>query len=74
MMGTVLIGTHIVLNKFNPNSPQDGFEKFFHNPENQKSLSNNLIWGISKSTIYPDNMWVCTLNNLTKFDSNNLQA
>ena len=70
--GNILIGTHIGLNKFNPDSPQDGFEKFFYNPENQKSLSDNLIWGISKSTLYPDNMWVCTLNNLTKFNSKKL--
>ncbi len=72
--GNILIGTHIGLNKFNPDSPQDGFEKFFYNPDNQKSLSNNLIWGISKSTLYPDNMWICTLNNLTKFDSKNLHV
>jgi len=67
--GNILIGTHIGLNKFNPDSPQDGFEKFFYSPDSQKSLSDNLIWGISKSTLYPDNMWVCTLNNLTRFNS-----
>ena len=67
--GNILIGTHMGLNKFNPDSPQDGFEKFFYNPDSQKSLSNDLIWGLSKSTLYPDNMWVCTLNNLTKFNS-----
>jgi len=70
--GNILIGTHIGLNKFNPDSPQSGFEKFFYNLDNQKSLSNNLIWGISKSTLYPDNVWICTLNNLTKFDSEKL--
>jgi len=70
--GNILIGTHIGLNKFNPDSPQAVFEKYFYNPDNQKSLSNDLIWGISKSTLYPDNVWICTLNNLTKFDSEKL--
>ena len=70
--GNLLIGTHIGLNKFNPDSPQDGFEKFFFNSDDQNSLSGNLIWGISRSTLYPDYVWVCTLNNLTKFNSEKL--
>jgi len=67
--GNLVIGTHIGLNKLNPDLPQEGFEKFFFNPDNQKSLSNNLVWGISKSTLHRDIIWICTLNNLTKFDS-----
>jgi len=67
--GNILIGTHNGLNKFNPDLPHDGFKDFFFNPDNRNSLSNNLIWGISKSTLYPDIIWICTSNNLTKFDS-----
>jgi len=70
--GNILVGTHDGLNIFNPDLPQDGFEKFFFNPDNRKSLSNNLIWGISKSTLNPDIIWICALNNLTKFDSEKL--
>ena len=70
--GNILIGTHIGLSIFNPDSPQDGFENFFFNPDNKKSLSNNLIWGISKSAFYPDIVWICTLNNLTKFNPEEL--
>jgi ligand-binding sensor domain-containing protein len=70
--GNILIGTHIGLSKFNPDSPQDGFENFFFNPDDANSLSDNLIWGISKSEFYPDIVWICTLNNLTKFNSQKL--
>ena len=36
-------------------------------PYNQNSLSDNLIWGFEKSTLYPNKIWICTLNNLTRF-------
>ncbi len=47
--GNLLIGTYIGLNIFNPSQPDDGFKRFYHNPENESTISNNLIWALSKS-------------------------
>ncbi len=69
--GNLIIGTYIGLNKFNPDLPQNGFEHYYYDPGNQMSLSNNLIWSLSKSEIYNNIIWVCTFNNLTKYDSKN---
>jgi len=69
--GNLIIGTYIGLNKFNPELPNNGFEHFYSSKENQNSLSNNLIWSLSKSEIYYNIIWICTFNNLTKFDSKN---
>ncbi len=70
--GNIFIGTYIGLNKFNPEFPQNGFENFYYDSENPNSLSDNLIWGFSKSVLHPDVIWTCTLNNLTKFNPKNL--
>ncbi|MCW8805338.1 MAG: response regulator [Ignavibacteriaceae bacterium] len=70
--GNIFIGTYIGLNKFNPEFPQNGFEKFYYDSENQNSLSGNLIWGFSKSVLHPGVIWIGTLNNLTKFNPKNL--
>jgi len=70
--GNILIGTYIGLCKFNPDLPQNGFERFYYNPKNQNSLSDNLIWGLSKSLIDSNFVWVGTSNNITKFNSANL--
>ena len=67
--GNLIIGTYIGLNKLNPDLPDSGFEHFYYNKENQNSLSNNLIWSLSKSEIYNNIIWVCTFNNLTKYNS-----
>ena len=69
--GNLIIGTYNGLNKFKPKSPQNGFEHFYFSKENANSLSNNLIWSLSKSDFYPNIIWICTFNNLTKFDSQN---
>lgn len=66
--GNLLIGTYKGLNKFNPTFPQNGFEHFYKNPNDSNSLSGNLIWAFSNSTLHPDDIWICTLNNLTKFN------
>jgi signal transduction histidine kinase/ligand-binding sensor domain-containing protein/DNA-binding response OmpR family regulator len=65
----IIIGTYTGLNKFNPDLPENGFEHFYYNNDNYNSLSGNLIWSLSKSDFYPGIIWICTFNNLTKFDS-----
>ena len=66
--GNVLIGTYIGFNRFNPDSINKGFKRFYFNPKNEKSISNNLIWAITKSNYYQNVFWVGTANGLDKFN------
>ena len=70
--GKILIGTYIGFNMFDPRHPESGFQKFYYAAADPKSLSNNLIWGLSKSSIDPNIIWIGTHNNLTKFNSTDL--
>jgi signal transduction histidine kinase/ligand-binding sensor domain-containing protein/DNA-binding response OmpR family regulator len=67
--GNMLIGTYIGLCKFNPALPENGFECFYYDPENQNSLSNNLIWALSKSSTDPNIIWIGTADKLTKLNT-----
>ena len=69
--GNLLIGTYIGLNRFNPSLPQNGFEQFYHNPKDENSLSNNLIWALSKSLLDSNIIWIATANKLTKLNTAN---
>ena len=69
--GNIIVGTYLGLNKFNPDLPRKGFEHFYFSNEQPNSLSNNLIWSLSESRFYPNKIWICTFNNLTKFDPRN---
>ena len=69
--GNLLIGTYIGLNRFNPNLPQNGFEQYYYNPKNENSLSNNLIWTLSKSLLDSNIIWIATANKLTKLNTAN---
>ena len=70
--GNILIGTYIGFNIFDPEHPQSGFQKFYYTANNPNSLSDNLIWGLSKSSTDPNIIWIGTHNNLTKLNSSNL--
>ena len=69
--GNIIVGTYIGLNKFNPDKPSKGFEHFYYGNNNNKSLSGNLIWSLFKSDFYPGIIWICTFNNLTKYNPKN---
>ncbi len=64
------ISTYNGLNKFNPDSSENIFKKYYTNRENPNSLSNNLIWSITKSKYYPDLMWIGTADGLVSLDNN----
>lgn len=68
----LLIGTYIGLSKFNPQNEKNGFQRFHNDPDNVKSLSSDLIWALSKSTVDPSIIWVGTSHNLSKFISADL--
>ncbi len=69
--GNILIGTYNGLNIFNPDKPKNGFETFYHDSNNSNSLSSNIIWGLSKSTIDSNIIWIGTFNNVTKYNTQN---
>ncbi len=70
--GNIIIGTYIGLNKFNPDVPENGFERFYYNPDDKNSLSSNLIWSLTRSAFDKNIIWICTSNHLTKFNSERL--
>ncbi len=69
--GNILIGTYNGLNIFNPDKPKNGFKTFYHDSDNPNSLSSNIIWGLSKSTIDSNIIWIGTFNNVTKYNTRN---
>ncbi|MEO8398894.1 MAG: two-component regulator propeller domain-containing protein, partial [Ignavibacteriaceae bacterium] len=67
--GNIIVGTYNGLNKLNPRKPEDGFERFYYNPNTKNSLSSNLIWELTKSPSDPKVIWVETSDNLTKLNT-----
>ncbi|MFO7527108.1 MAG: two-component regulator propeller domain-containing protein, partial [Ignavibacteriaceae bacterium] len=67
--GNIIIGTYHGMNKFNPDLPFTGFDKFFSINNDPNSLSNSQIYNISKSKTDPDIFWIGTPSGLTKFNS-----
>ena len=67
--GNLLIGTYAGLNKFNPSNNKSVFEKYFADKTNPNSLTDDLIWNITKSKIDPDIYYISTYKGLTIFDS-----
>ncbi len=66
--GNFLIATYNGLNKFNPNSSQNIFERYYKIDGRDDWLSNNLIWKLTRSEIEPDIIWISTADGLTKYD------
>ncbi len=67
--GNIIIGTYIGLNIFNPTNPENGFRKYYNEPNNKYSLSNNLIWSLSQSSIDSNIIWIGTHNNITRLNT-----
>lgn len=65
--GNLLIATYFGLNKFNP-AVSDDFERYYHSPSDKNSISNNIIWCLTKSTLDSNIIWLGTANGLTKFN------
>ncbi|MCU0414171.1 MAG: hypothetical protein MUE91_07205, partial [Ignavibacteriaceae bacterium] len=65
--GYLWISTYNGLNKYNLKSNSDTFIKFYSDPNKNNSLSNNLIWEVSKSDFEPDILWIGTANGLLKY-------
>ncbi|MBK7631237.1 MAG: hypothetical protein IPJ23_11155 [Ignavibacteriales bacterium] len=67
--GNLLISTYIGLNKFNYKKSKNYFTHFFNDSHNPNTISNNLIWSISKSDYNPDLIWIGTADGLNSYHS-----
>jgi len=67
--GNIIVGTYNGLSVFNPNKLQNGFKTFYHDPENLNSLSDNIIWMLSKSSIDSNIIFIGTFKSITKYNS-----
>lgn len=67
--GNLLISTYIGLNKFNYKKSKNYFTHFFNDSHNPNTISNNLIWSISKSDYDPDLIWIGTADGLNSYHS-----
>lgn len=65
--GNIYIATYIGFNKFNP-SVSNEFERFYHKPSEKNSISNNIIWSVSKSSLDSNQIWLGTANGLTIYN------
>jgi len=66
--GNIFIATHHGFNKFNPYSSND-FERFYSKPSEPNSLSDNMIWSMSKSSLDSNIIWLGTANGLTAYNT-----
>jgi len=69
--GNLWIGTYSGLNRFNPKRNKHLFKKYFADKTNPNSLTSNLIWNITKSSIDSDILYIATYRGLTIFNLKN---
>ncbi len=67
--GNILIGTYYGFDKFNLEAPGKGFKKFFYDPVNPNSLSDDQIYNLSKSSTDSNIIWIGTPSGLTEYYS-----
>lgn len=65
-LGNFWIGTYYGLNKLNLQKSFTRFEKYFYEKDNSNSLSDNLIWGITQSSIDKNIFYIGTSNGITE--------
>ncbi len=67
-VGFIWISTYNGLNRLNPKNTSIGFDIFFSSESNQNSISNNLVWRISQSTVNKNLLWIGTANGLCTYE------
>ena len=65
------ISTYNGLNRFNPQSSPAIFTHFFNEPGNPNSISNNVVWYLTKSKSDPSLIWIGTADGLTSYRTDN---
>jgi signal transduction histidine kinase/ligand-binding sensor domain-containing protein len=69
--GNILIGTYLGLNIFNYEKSKSKFTHIYSDKNNPNSLSNNLIWSLTKSEFDSNLIWIGTADGLTGYYSDN---
>jgi signal transduction histidine kinase/ligand-binding sensor domain-containing protein/DNA-binding response OmpR family regulator len=69
-IGNLWISTYNGLNKFNPRISDKTFTKFYYQPDNTESISNNLIWSLIDSEFFNNEIWICTAAGLSRINVN----
>ncbi|MBS4035329.1 MAG: response regulator [Ignavibacterium sp.] len=72
--GHLWISTYNGLNKFEPRKPNKPFIKFYHQSDNSQSINNNLVWSVSPSKFYENEIYVATANGLATINSNDFSV
>jgi ligand-binding sensor domain-containing protein/signal transduction histidine kinase len=66
--GRIVIGTYNGLNIYDPKNSFKGFKSFYHNATLSNTISGNIIWALSKSSIDSNIIWIGSNKGLTKFN------
>jgi ligand-binding sensor domain-containing protein len=56
------------LNKFQRGDPKKPFVRFYRDLQNSNTITDNLIWRMSRSDFNKDIIWIGTLNGLTRYN------
>ena len=70
--GNILVGTYSGLNIFNPEKPQEGVKNFYYLKDDPNSLTDNIIWALSKSSLDSNLIYIGTYKGLTIYNSKKL--
>jgi signal transduction histidine kinase/ligand-binding sensor domain-containing protein/DNA-binding response OmpR family regulator len=66
--GNIWVGTYYGLNRFNPQSNENEFIRYYSDQNDFSTISNNLVWNLSKSKIDPNLIWIGTADGLTRLE------
>jgi signal transduction histidine kinase/DNA-binding response OmpR family regulator/streptogramin lyase len=66
--GFIWISTYNGLNRLNPKNISGGFDIYFSSESKENSISNNLVWRISQSTVNKNLLWIGTANGLCTYE------
>ncbi|MDP2364282.1 MAG: two-component regulator propeller domain-containing protein, partial [Ignavibacteria bacterium] len=65
--GNIWVSTYYGLNVLNPAYLQNEFVRFFNQPGNTNSISDNLVWNLSRVASDSNLIWIGTANGLTSY-------
>ncbi|MEJ2615855.1 MAG: two-component regulator propeller domain-containing protein, partial [Ignavibacteriaceae bacterium] len=66
--GNIWVGTYFGLNKLNPKSNKNEFIRYYSEQNDPGTISNNLVWNLTKSVIDSNLIWIGTANGLTRLE------
>ena len=61
------ISTYSGLNKFNPRLSMRNFKRYYNEPDNPNSISDNIVWALTPSQTDSNLFWIGTANGLTAY-------